>query len=155
MSNNKEKQNRIYELRKEKHLTLQQVADEIGVGNNTISRWENGIREPKLIMWRKLAKYFGVPVSYLMGLSDDRDGWKTVEQYTGLSKKDIESGKLNKRTIERMNDDILKLGSPSDISNYLYLLLAIDTNLTKKGSIPEDDKKLAHQLLDNLLDNHN
>lgn len=149
------KTNRIGELRKAKGLSQEGLAKETNLTRQAISLYEIGKREPKLVTWRKLANYFNVTTAYLMGLSDDRDGWKAVEQYTGLSKEDIESGKLNKRTIERMNDDILKLGSPSDISNYLYLLLAIDTNLTKKGSIPEDDKKLAHQLLDNLLDNHN
>ena len=67
MSENKKPHNRIAELRKEKGLTLQQVADAIGVGNNTISRYENGKREPKLETWVKLANFFNVTVSYLNG----------------------------------------------------------------------------------------
>lgn len=69
----KKPHNRIAELRKEKHLTIQQLADEIGVANGTISRYEQGSREPKLETWIKLAFYFNVPVSYLQGLTDNRN----------------------------------------------------------------------------------
>ncbi|WP_283576459.1 helix-turn-helix domain-containing protein [Limosilactobacillus oris] len=67
MSKNEKPHNRIAELRKGKGLTLQQVADAIGVGNNTISRYETGKREPKLETWLKLADFFDVPVTYLQG----------------------------------------------------------------------------------------
>lgn len=59
--------NRIKEIRKKKGLSLQQVADAVGLGNNTISRYETGKREPKLETWNKLADYFHVPVAYLKG----------------------------------------------------------------------------------------
>lgn len=62
--------NRLREERLKKGLSLQQVADAVGVGNNTISRYETGKREPKLETWNKLAEYFSVPTSYLMGTDD-------------------------------------------------------------------------------------
>ncbi|ATO53769.1 hypothetical protein LA20531_09280 [Lactobacillus amylovorus DSM 20531] len=81
--------NRIKEVRKKKGLSLQQVADAVGVGNNTISRYETGKREPKLETWNKLAEYFKVPTSYLMGLSDDIEGWDEWAKNTGYSVKQI------------------------------------------------------------------
>lgn len=81
--------NRIKEVRKKKGLSLQQVADAVGLGNNTISRYETGKREPKLETWNKLAEYFNVPTSYLMGLSDDVNGWKEWVENTGYSVKQI------------------------------------------------------------------
>ena len=81
--------NRIKEVRKKKGLSLQQVADAVGLGNNTISRYETGKREPKLETWNKLAEYFNVPTSYLMGLSDDVNGWKEWTENTGYSVKQI------------------------------------------------------------------
>lgn len=68
----KKLRNRIAELRKHKGLTIQQVADGIGVSNGTISRYEKGSREPKLETWIKLASFFNVPVPYLQGISDDK-----------------------------------------------------------------------------------
>lgn len=79
MSDNKKLHNRIMELRKRKGLTLQQVADAIGVGNNTISRYETGKREPKLKTWEKLANFFNVSVAYLMGISNSpNDGFDEI-----------------------------------------------------------------------------
>lgn len=71
MIENKKPHNRIAELRKEKGLTLQQVADAIGVGNNTISRYETGKREPNLAVINRLADFFNVSVDYLLGRTDD------------------------------------------------------------------------------------
>lgn len=85
----KKSSNRIAKLRKEKGLTLQQVADAIGVGNNTISRYENGKREPNLATWLKLANFFGVSVSYITGASDEPSKnsgrLKSVRNDKGLS----------------------------------------------------------------------
>jgi transcriptional regulator with XRE-family HTH domain len=67
----KKTRNRIAELRKSKKLTIQQVADGIGVSNGTISRYEQGTREPKLDTWQKLANFFNVSVSYITGVSDE------------------------------------------------------------------------------------
>lgn len=69
----KKLRNRIAELRKDKGLTIQQVADGIGVSNGTISRYEKGSREPKLETWMKLADFFDVPVSYIQGISNVKD----------------------------------------------------------------------------------
>lgn len=62
--------NRIKEVRKKKGLSLQQVADAVGVGNNTISRYETGKREPKLETWQALADFFNVSVPYLQGIDE-------------------------------------------------------------------------------------
>lgn len=63
--------NRIKEVRKKKGLSLQQVADAVGVGNNTISRYETGKREPKLETWQALANFFDVTVPYLQGIDEE------------------------------------------------------------------------------------
>ena len=63
--------NRIKEVRKKKDLSLQQVADAVGVGNNTISRYETGKREPKLETWQALANFFDVTVPYLQGIDEE------------------------------------------------------------------------------------
>ncbi|HEM4261137.1 TPA: helix-turn-helix domain-containing protein [Streptococcus suis] len=63
--------NRLKELRKEKKLTQEELASEIGVSKITILRWENGERQIKPDKAKKLADYFGVPVGYLLGYGDD------------------------------------------------------------------------------------
>ena len=65
--------NRIKELRLEKSISQQKLADRIGVTRQAVSLFEKGDRDPKLETWIKLADFFDVPVSYLQGLDDSRD----------------------------------------------------------------------------------
>ncbi|MEJ6075256.1 helix-turn-helix transcriptional regulator [Lactobacillus johnsonii] len=81
--------NRILELRKKNNYTLADVAKVLGVGTNTISRYETGKREPKIETWDKLAMFFQVPTSYLMGLSNDINGWDEWAKNTGYSVEQI------------------------------------------------------------------
>ena len=60
--------NRIRELRAEKNISQQKLADEIGVTRQSISLFEKGERDPKLETLIKLADYFDVSVGYLQGI---------------------------------------------------------------------------------------
>ena len=62
--------NKLREARKIKGLTIKEVADEIGIAENTLQQYETEKREPKKETWIKLADYYCVPVAYLMGLPD-------------------------------------------------------------------------------------
>ena len=59
--------NRLKELRKQKGLTQQGLADKISVSKITILRWENEERQIKPEKAQQLAEYFGVSVGYLLG----------------------------------------------------------------------------------------
>lgn len=60
--------NKLREARKIKGLTLKEVAEDTGILENLIGKYEREEREPKKETWIKLADYYCVPVSYLMGL---------------------------------------------------------------------------------------
>ncbi|WP_159583497.1 helix-turn-helix domain-containing protein [Streptococcus halichoeri] len=59
--------NRLKELRKEKGLTQQELAEVLGVTKLTIANWENRKHELKIGVAEELADYFNVPVPYLLG----------------------------------------------------------------------------------------
>ena len=65
---------RIQSLRKEKGLTLEQVADVVGVGKSTVRKWETGMianmRRDKIA---DLAKALGTTPAYLMGWDEKKD----------------------------------------------------------------------------------
>lgn len=63
--------NRLKELRKEKSLTQQSLADDIGVHFRTLQNWENGKADIKSDKAQALADYFEVSVGYLLGYSDN------------------------------------------------------------------------------------
>lgn len=63
---------RIKTLRQEKGLTLEQVADIVGVGKSTVRKWETGMianmRRDKIA---DLAKALGTTPAYLMGWEEE------------------------------------------------------------------------------------
>lgn len=65
---------RIKALRQEKGLTLEQVADVVGVGKSTVRKWETGMianmRRDKIA---DLAKALGTTPAYLMGWKEDEE----------------------------------------------------------------------------------
>lgn len=60
--------NRLRQLRKEKRLTQQQLAELIGVKNSVISFYEVGERIPSPDVLRKLALALHVTADYLLGI---------------------------------------------------------------------------------------
>jgi len=58
-------------LRKEKGLTQEKIAEELGVSGQSVSRWEIGVCYPDLELLPSIANYFDVTVDSL--LSNDRD----------------------------------------------------------------------------------
>lgn len=60
---------RLKELRREYGVGQVELAKSIGVSKGIISLWENGQREPTMSNLVSLAKYFGVSVDYLVGLT--------------------------------------------------------------------------------------
>lgn len=65
--------NRLKQLRTEKGLTQEELGNQLGLANNTISRYETGSNEPpKFETWQKIADFFHVPTEYLLGITNDR-----------------------------------------------------------------------------------
>jgi transcriptional regulator with XRE-family HTH domain len=64
---------RLRQLRKEKGLTLEQLAQALATTKATLSRYENNERKPKAEFVQQLAGYFHVSVDYLLGRTDIRN----------------------------------------------------------------------------------
>lgn len=64
--------NRIGELRKEKGLTLKQLAEKFELRDNTLSQYETGKRQPSIELLFLLADFFEVSIDYLMKQTNER-----------------------------------------------------------------------------------
>jgi repressor LexA len=58
---------RLKELRDQRNITQLQFAKIIGVAQNTVSNWENGVRLVDIDTAKRIAAYFDVSVDYFLG----------------------------------------------------------------------------------------
>lgn len=69
---------RIKDLRVERDLTMDMVVYDlkqrynIEISKSHLSRWENAKNEPSVSYASYLAKYYGVSLDYLIGLTDNK-----------------------------------------------------------------------------------
>ncbi len=57
----------LYALRRKSGLSQEQLAEEIGVSRQAISKWETGLSTPELGKLKALSGYFGVTIDQLTG----------------------------------------------------------------------------------------
>lgn len=88
--------NRLKQLRKEKGLTLDEIQNKTGIKRGTYNNYENGVTEPKLETWQKLADFFDVSVSYLQGIGTIRDPEANINTLKDELYKKISSNISNK-----------------------------------------------------------
>lgn len=62
---------RIKDLRTERHLTQQDVADATCISRSVLSQYEAGSVDPTASVISRLADYFQVSIDYLVGREDD------------------------------------------------------------------------------------
>jgi len=63
--------NILKDLRTQKQIFQKQVANDLKIETNTYGSWERGNTEPPIDMLIALAKYFNVPVDYLIGNANE------------------------------------------------------------------------------------
>lgn len=62
---------RLKEIRKSKGISQLKLAMELNTNQNTISRYENGEREPGIHELIKIADYFNISIDYLLERTDN------------------------------------------------------------------------------------
>lgn len=56
----------IAELRKSKKITQEELAEQLGINNRTISRWENGKNMPDISLYKPLCEILGISIEELI-----------------------------------------------------------------------------------------
>lgn len=93
--------NRIKELRKAKKITVKDLAEQLGIAQSMLTNYENGSSIPRdQSIWEKLSEYFGVSVSYLMGLTDTFHTIPPTEENTTVRTITIDAERVQKTYID-------------------------------------------------------
>ena len=63
---------KIRELRKEKKVTQEELADYLHISSQAVSKWETGASSPDIDMLPKLAIFFGTSLDHLLDFDQSR-----------------------------------------------------------------------------------
>jgi Uncharacterized protein conserved in bacteria len=70
---------RLRELREERGLTLEQVANDLALKNQYVSNYELGKRRPDYETLKNFATYYNVSTDYLLEYSEYREKYQAIE----------------------------------------------------------------------------
>ncbi len=88
----------LKELRKEKDLTQEKLAEQLSVSNRTVSRWETGSNMPDIGMLVELADFFGVSIPEIINGERKSENMNQETRETAVamaeySRKEVKNGK--------------------------------------------------------------
>ena len=87
---------RLTQLREDRGLKRQEVADALEISRASLEYYEKGQRKPDIEVAARIAKYYGVSTDYLVGISaaqvtaSENETLKTVCDYLGISEASAE-----------------------------------------------------------------
>ena len=71
--------NIIKELRKKNNLTQQNLADQLGVTYQAVSKWENGKNIPDIAILKEISKLYNIDIKELLG--EEKDKKRNINYY--------------------------------------------------------------------------
>ena len=94
---------RLQDLRKERHLTLEQLAEQTGLSKSALGKYEtDDYKDISPFAITTLANFYGVSTDYLLGLSENKNHLNTELQALHLSDDMVtllRSGTINNRLL--------------------------------------------------------
>lgn len=146
---------KIYELRTRKSMTQEQLANEMGVSRQAISKWESGSSIPELAKLKALAELFDVSMDELLGkdsVSSNGEADTEADEKLENKREQLDETKLlqqleslNER-IEKNEKTTRKVDYIQDIAVCIMALALIITNVNLSNANSEISQ-LSQQLL--------
>lgn len=152
--------NRLRQLREERGMTLKELVKDLervtglAISPDTLAKYEQGNREPKLERWRKLAKYFGVSVSYAQGVSNEEQIYQSFFYKMQEIQKKADRALKESDEIRNSKDMSLEELNVALKKNYADLKNVFDEMKELKDLVPEEakpswERKTANKQTDN------
>ena len=105
-------------LRKEKNLTQEQLAEQLGVSNRTVSRWENGNNMPDISLLAEIAEFYDVSIPEL--IYGERKSESMREEVKEVAETMSDYAKAEKETLVKSIRDMSLIGL---IALIVYMVL--------------------------------
>lgn len=130
-------------FRKQRHLTQEQLANELGLTFQAISKWENGLSCPDISLLPQLAEIFGVTIDDLFREQTEESVQETTAEEPSATEKEEEE-KAEEKKPDRMTLEIS--GENKDVRKMLK-----DLGVRLEPEI-NSLNQAADELLQNLFD---
>ena len=139
---------KIKELRQENNLTQEELAEELGVSPQAISRWENSTTYPDITILPIIANMFDVTIDYLL----DRESYKKDEELKKIIEQDDELskyGKIKERE-KLLLESLKKYPNNWDLKSRLLSVYHVQTANDEESDKYYQQKaiELGHNILD-------
>lgn len=83
---------KLKELRKSKNVSQEKLAEYLGVSYQAVSKWENGVTSPDILLLPDIARYYGITVDELLQV-EQIDAYKYFEEVCSTAEKLFRDGK--------------------------------------------------------------
>lgn len=123
----------IKQLRKERNITQDELAEILGVSFQSVSRWENGTCYPDLELLPTIADFFGITVDNLLGVNEAIEQEK-VNKYLDDFQNAISVGNIEKY-IEIARQGVSEYPNNYELLNKLMYALFVSGD--EDGNIPD------------------
>ena len=121
----------LKELRKQKGLTQQQIAEKFNVSNRTISRWENGNNMPDLDILIEISDYYEVDLREILNGERKSDNMDKEIKETVL------------QAVDYTNTETERYNKRVRICNGIALFLVLSYTLIKDTSFYDNPSVMA------------
>ena len=121
---------KIQELRKEKGMTQEELANDLAITPQSVSKWENEQSTPDLDTLVKIAKILGVSCDYLLG--NEVEAKVSVKDHNKL---------LLKLVVDSADGDKVKINLP----------LSVVKTLIEAGSLKLGDNNILEKIDFNMI----
>lgn len=118
--------NRLYELRKAKGYSQDELADLIGVSRQAVSKWERGESSPDTDNLISLAKLYGVSIDELLDYQpqNSQSAQNTQEaqdaQSNSQNENDNNTNSQNSNVFVRINSDGIEIHAPHSKDSHIF-----------------------------------
>lgn len=127
--------NRLKELRNDKDILQKELAEKLGLTQQTISLYESNKREPDYETLHKIANFFDVSTDYILGLTNERSSADKIKKAISDDPELVAFwDKLSKRPDLQLLFKQTKDLSPKAIHQVIRIMKAIEDEEGKNGS---------------------
>ena len=125
---------RLKELRNQKNITQEELANHLSIPRGTYAHYELGKREPDYNMLLRIANFFDVSTDYLLGLTDSPNPYKSPKIISDLREGRVAYKDLSeetKKSLSRMDE--LPVELQDKINEMISTLLDIEKKNKKSN----------------------